>query len=52
VAQLADLDANIQRVQALLSNDAFVGKAPAAVVARERERLADLLAERAQLAGA
>ena len=50
-AQLADLDANIERLQALLANDAFVGKAPAAVVARERERLADLLAERAQLAG-
>jgi valyl-tRNA synthetase len=50
-AQLADLDANIERLQALLANDAFVGKAPAAVVARERQRLADLLAERAQLAG-
>jgi valyl-tRNA synthetase len=51
-AQLADLDANIERLQALLANDAFVGKAPAAVVARERQRLADLIAERTQLGGA
>ena len=50
-AQLADLDANIERLEALLANESFVAKAPEAVVARERKRLADLLAERAQLAG-
>jgi valyl-tRNA synthetase len=50
-AQLAELDANIERLEALLANESFVAKAPEAVVARERKRLADLLAERAQLAG-
>ena len=47
--QLAELDANIERVRSLLANEAFVARAPAAVVARERERLAALEAERGQL---
>jgi valyl-tRNA synthetase len=46
---LAELDENIERLRVLLANDAFVRNAPAAVVARERTRLADLQAERAQL---
>ena len=41
----------LRRLRVLLANDAFVRNAPAAVVARERERLADLEQERAQLAG-
>jgi valyl-tRNA synthetase len=48
-ARLAELDENIERLRVLLANDAFVRNAPAAVVARERTRLADLQAERAQL---
>ena len=50
-AQLVELEANIGRLEALLANDAFVAKAPEAVVQRERQRLADLLAERSQLGG-
>ena len=49
-AQLADLDRNIARVGDLLANPAFVERAPEAVVARERQRLADLEEERRQLA--
>ena len=41
-AQVAELEANIARVRALLANEAFVSRAPAAVVERERERLAEL----------
>ncbi|MGI8999511.1 MAG: valine--tRNA ligase [Candidatus Limnocylindria bacterium] len=48
-AQLVDLGENIQRLRALLANQAFVAKAPAAVVERERERLADLEERRIQL---
>ncbi|HET9416554.1 MAG TPA: valine--tRNA ligase [Candidatus Limnocylindria bacterium] len=47
--QRAELDASIARVQALLANDAFTSRAPEAVVQRERDRLAALQAERAQL---
>jgi valyl-tRNA synthetase len=49
-SQLAELDANIARVRDLLANESFVDRAPEAVVARERERLADLERERGQLA--
>jgi len=49
-AQVADLDRNIARLEALLASPAFVERAPAPVVARERERLADLERERSQLA--
>ncbi|MBA3586347.1 MAG: valine--tRNA ligase [Chloroflexi bacterium] len=48
-AQRAELDRNIERIRALLANDAFTAKAPSAVVERERERLADLEQERGQL---
>jgi valyl-tRNA synthetase len=47
--QLAELEANIARMRSLLANEAFVARAPEAVVARERDRLAALEAERAQL---
>jgi valyl-tRNA synthetase len=50
-AQLDELEANIARLEALLANESFMSKAPEAVVARERQRLADLRAERTQLAG-
>jgi len=49
-AQMADLERNIERLRTLLSNDAFTTKAPAAVVAREQERLAGLEEELRQLA--
>ncbi len=49
-SQLAELDANIARVRGLLANAAFVDRAPEAVVARERDRLADMEHERRQLA--
>jgi valyl-tRNA synthetase len=48
--QLAELERNIERLRALLANEAFVARAPAAVVDRERERLAELEEERRQLA--
>jgi valyl-tRNA synthetase len=48
-AQLMELETNIERVRDLLANQAFIAKAPASVVERERERLADLERERSQL---
>jgi valyl-tRNA synthetase len=48
-AQLVELDANIERVRSLLANQAFVERAPEAVVARERQRLSDLERERDQV---
>ncbi len=48
-AQVADLDRNIARLRELLDNSSFVGRAPAAVVERERARLAALEEERRQL---
>ncbi|MBW3612709.1 MAG: valine--tRNA ligase [Chloroflexi bacterium] len=49
-AQLDELDRNIERVRGLLANTSFVERAPAEVVARERERLSGLEQERRQLA--
>jgi valyl-tRNA synthetase len=49
-AQLAEIERNIDRLRVLLANEAFVGRAPAEVVERERERLARLEEERRQLA--
>ena len=48
-ARLDELDANIARVSELLANEAFVSRAPQAVVDRERQRLAGLQEERRQL---
>ena len=48
-AHLAEVEANVERVRALLANDAFVSRAPAEVVERERERLAALERELGQL---
>jgi valyl-tRNA synthetase len=49
-AQLDEVERNIDRVRELLSNRAFLDRAPAAVVERERERLAELEEQRRQLA--
>ena len=49
-AQLAEMDANIARLEELLANTAFTDRAPGPVVERERERLADLREQRGQLA--
>jgi valyl-tRNA synthetase len=46
----AALDERITRLRALLADAAFVTRAPAAVVERERARLADLESQRLQLA--
>ena len=48
-SQLVELDANIARVRGLLATASFVDRAPEAVVARERQRLAELERERGQL---
>jgi valyl-tRNA synthetase len=49
VRQAAELRAGIDRLEALLANDGFVGRAPAAVVDKERRRLAELQAQLRQL---
>nr|MBA2633730.1 valine--tRNA ligase [Chloroflexota bacterium] len=49
-AQLAHLDANIARIEALVANEAFTARAPGRVVEGERNRLADLRAQRRRLA--
>jgi valyl-tRNA synthetase len=43
--QLDDTAAQVARVDELLANEGFVAKAPAEVIAREREKLAGLRAE-------
>jgi valyl-tRNA synthetase len=48
-AQTDELRAAAQRLRDLLGNEAFISRAPAAVVERERERLADLEAQLRQL---
>ncbi len=48
-AQVAELDANITRLEGLLANASFVERAPAAVVERERQRLDELRDQRARL---
>jgi valyl-tRNA synthetase len=48
-ARIAELEANVERVRALLANEAFAGRAPAEVVERERERLSTLERELGQL---
>ena len=49
-ARLAELEASIARLEALVANRAFLERAPAAVVDRERVRLAELREQRDQLA--
>ena len=46
---LAKVEKNVETVSGKLSNEAFVAKAPEAVVAKERARLEELEAEKARL---
>jgi len=48
--QLAKAEAEVTRGAAKLANEAFVGKAPEAVVVKEREKLAAYMADRDELA--
>jgi valyl-tRNA synthetase len=50
-AQIEEVERNVDRLRALLANEAFTSKAPAAVVDRERERLSALERELEQLRG-
>ena len=49
-AQLAKAETEVARCAAKLANEAFVGKAPEAIVAKEREKLAGYTADRDELA--
>ncbi len=49
-AQLAKVETEVERCAAKLANEAFVGKAPVAIVAKEREKLAGYAADRDELA--
>jgi len=49
-SRVVELELNIERLRVLLANQAFVARAPAAVVERERGRLADLEQQLRQLA--
>jgi valyl-tRNA synthetase len=48
--QLARTVAEVERGEAKLANEGFVSRAPAAVVEKEREKLATYVAERDELA--
>jgi valyl-tRNA synthetase len=48
-AQLAKLEAEVARAEGRLANESFVGKAPAAVVAKERAKLAAYRGDRDEL---
>jgi valyl-tRNA synthetase len=50
--ELAELEPQIERLEALLANPDFTGKAPAQVVERNRERLAELEGRRAAIGDA
>mgnify|MGYP000889331368 CR=1 FL=1 len=49
-APVAEQDRQVGRIEGMLNNPGFTGKAPAEVIDRERTKLADLQAKRAQLA--
>jgi valyl-tRNA synthetase len=48
--QLGKIAAEIERGEAKLANEGFTGRAPAAVVAKERDKLAAYVADRDELA--
>jgi valyl-tRNA synthetase len=48
--EIENIDRQTGRIEGMLNNPGFAGKAPAEVVDRERTKLADLQAKRAQLA--
>ena len=50
VQQLAKIEVEVGRGQAKLANEGFTGRAPEAVVAKERDKLAAYLADREELA--
>jgi valyl-tRNA synthetase len=47
--RLSEIDSNLERLRRLLADPGFSGRAPAEVVARERDRLAELEERRRQL---
>jgi valyl-tRNA synthetase len=47
--ELADLDREIERTEKLLANPGFTGKAPAAVVQKERDKLVEYADRRERL---
>ncbi|MEZ4557243.1 MAG: hypothetical protein R2854_12475 [Caldilineaceae bacterium] len=47
---MANIDGQLQRINGLLNNPGFVGKAPAEVVERERAKQDELTQQREQLA--
>ncbi|WJV54326.1 valine--tRNA ligase [Prodigiosinella aquatilis] len=49
VKEVARIDAEIGRIESKLSNEGFVARAPAAVVAKEREKLDSYAADKAKL---
>ena len=48
-AELTKLDGQLARTETMLSNENFINRARADVVERERKRLVDLIAARAQI---
>ncbi|MFN8468227.1 MAG: valine--tRNA ligase [Caldilineaceae bacterium] len=49
-AEIDNIDRQVGRIEGMLNNPGFTGKAPAEVIDRERTKLADLQAKRSQLA--
>ena len=47
--ELVKLDVEIEKIETKLANEGFVSRAPEAVVAKERERVADLQQSKAKL---
>ena len=48
--EIDNIDRQVGRIEGMLNNPGFTGKAPAEVIDRERSKLADLQAKRTQLA--